>query len=194
MGINRPFWVVDVEGNGAHPPDIVELAMVEIDGLRLTGNVRHWLIRPERPIEPLASNIHGLTDTDVEGAPAIEDVADDLLVWLDDASIVGHNVKVEVDILSRSIPDWRPRAAIDTLKLAKTLRPGLSSYGLDKLGKALGLSDEAAKRTSGSHHSAPYDATLTGLIFIYLLSNLSRANQEAALNGANILARDRTLL
>jgi hypothetical protein len=53
---------------------------------------------------------------DVANAPSFEDIADDVLLWLDDARIVGHNVRVEVDIISRSISGWTPRAAIDPLK------------------------------------------------------------------------------
>jgi hypothetical protein len=34
------FWVVDVEGNGASPPEIIELAMVEIRS-RMVERGRH---------------------------------------------------------------------------------------------------------------------------------------------------------
>jgi DNA polymerase III subunit epsilon len=181
------YWVIDVEGSGSTPPEIVELAMLEVADLKLTGNKRHWLVRPKQPIEASATRIHGLTDDDVVGAPSIEDIAGDMLEWLEDTPIVGHNVRVELDIISRSVPDWTPRAAIDTLKLARTLRPGLPSYGLEKLGTALGYSDEAARRSESRHHSALYDATLTGLIFIDLVSTLPDDRRTAALRDANIL-------
>jgi len=192
---NERYWVIDVEGSGATPPEIVELAMLEITDLKLTENKRHWLVRPKRPIEPSATRIHGLTDDDVIDAPSIEDLADDFLQWLDDTPIIGHNVRIELEIISRSIPDWSPRVAIDTLKLARTLRPGLASYGLEKLGVALGHSDEAAKRSESRHHSALYDATLTGLIFIDLVSSLPDDRRATVLRDANILdPRQSTLL
>ena len=181
------YWVVDVEGNGGTPPEIIELAMVEIADLKLTGKQRHWLVRPERPIQPAVSRIHGLTDADVADAPSIEDITDDVLLWLDQASIVGHNVRVELAIISRSIPDWKPRAAIDTLKLAKALRPGLDSYGLENLGVAFGHSEAAAQSTGRGHHSAIYDATLAALIFIDLLSAVPDARRADVLRDANIL-------
>jgi DNA polymerase III subunit epsilon len=183
------YWVVDVEGNGGTPPEIIELAMVEIADLKLTGNQRHWLIRPERPIQPAASRIHGLTDADVADAPSIEDIADDVLLWLDQAVIVGHNVRVELNIISRSVPDWRPRVAIDTLKLAKALRPGLDSYSLEKLGLAFGRSEEAAQRSGRGHHSARFDATLTALIFIDLVSSVPDARRADVLGDADVLDR-----
>jgi DNA polymerase-3 subunit epsilon len=187
MGIESGrYWVIDVEGNGATPPEIVELAMLEIADLKFTGNKRHWLVRPKHQIEASATRIHGLTDDDLIGAPAIEDIADDVLEWLDDTPIVGHNVRVELEIISRSIPDWSPRAAIDTLKLARLLRPGLPSYGLEKLGASLGHSDEAARLSESRHHSALYDATLTGLIFIDLVSSLPK-DRRTILIDADIL-------
>jgi DNA polymerase-3 subunit epsilon len=179
-------WVIDVEGTGSTPPEIVELAILEIVDLKFTGNKRHWLVRPKQPIAASATRIHGLTDDDVIGAPSIEDIADDVLQWLDVTPVIGHNVRVELEIISRSIPDWSPRAAIDTLKLARLLRPGLPTYGLEKLGASLGHSDEAARLSGSRHHSALYDATLTGLIYIDLVSSLPD-DRRTVLRDADIL-------
>jgi DNA polymerase III epsilon subunit-like protein len=188
MGIdNERFWVIDVEGSGSSPPEIVELAMLQIDRLVLTENKRHWFVRPENGIKPAATRIHGLTDDDVVGSPDIADIADDIITWIEDTPIVGHNVKIEVDILSRSLPDWKPSSAIDTLKLTKILKPGLASYGLANLGIEFGLADEAANRTGAKHHSALYDATLTALLMIHLLSPLPVDERRRAIMEANIL-------
>lgn len=188
MGLDTErLWVVDVEGSGGSPPEIVELAMLQVERFALTQNQRHWFVQPAHGIQPTATRIHGLTDDDVIGAPSIEDIADDVVTWLERAPIVGHNVKIEVEILSRSIPDWAPLAAIDTLKLAKALKPGLASYSLANLGAEFGLAEQAAERTGARHHSALYDATLTGLLLIYLVSPLPSDKRETALRDANIL-------
>jgi DNA polymerase III subunit epsilon len=185
MGIDiERFWVIDVEGSGSSPPEIVELAMLQVDRLVLTENKRHWFVRPEHGIKSAATRIHGLTDDDVVGSP---DIADDIITWIEDTPIVGHNVKIEVDILSRSLPDWKPSSAIDTLKLTKILKPGLASYGLANLGAEFGLADEAANRTGAKHHSALYDATLAALLMIHLLSPLPADERRRALMEANIL-------
>lgn len=187
MGLESQFWVVDVEGNGGQPPEIVELAMVEVAGFRLTGRQRHWLVRPENPIQPSATRIHGLSDDDVADAPSIGDIADDILTWLNDVAVIGHNVRIELDIIARSVEGWSPRSAIDTLKLARTLRPGLQSYGLQNLGQALGLAEEAAKRSGRGHHSAIYDATLAALIFVNLMERVPVADRLSVLNDADLL-------
>jgi DNA polymerase III epsilon subunit-like protein len=189
MDVDKIYWVVDVEGNGAMPPEIVELAMVEVNDFTLTGNSRHWFLRPDQPITPAVTRIHGITNADVANAPSMEDIADDLLLWLGQFPIAGHNVRVELDALSRAIPEWHPRQAIDTLKLAKILRPGLPSYGLEKLGQALGQAQEARRLCGTTHHSALYDATLAGLLFVDLLSSLPVEPRAAALHACDILDR-----
>jgi DNA polymerase III epsilon subunit-like protein len=188
MGIDTErFWVVDVEGSGSSPPEIVELAMLEVANLVLTDNKRHWLVQPERGIQPAATRIHGLTEDDVADAPSMEDIADDVVMWLEAAPIVGHNVKVEVEILKKSLPDWAPSVAIDTLRLSKALKPGLASYSLANLGAEFGLADQAAQRTGAQHHSALYDTTLAALLLVHLLSPLTRDERQTALRDANIL-------
>jgi|SRR5665213_18868 len=184
---NGRFWVVDVEGNGGSPPEIVEMAMIEIADLQLTGKQFHCLIRPTEPIQPAVTRIHGLTDADVAGAPSIDDVADDVLMWLDNSAIVGHNVRIELDIIARSLPDWRPAAAIDTLLLARTLKPGLDSYGLQKLGLVLGHTTQAAQMGSRGPHSALYDAALTALVFLDLIAGITQTRRDGVLRDANIL-------
>lgn len=189
MGLDTDrFWIVDVEGSGGSPPEIVELAMLEVKSLALTNMKRHWFLRPEHGIQPAATRIHGLTDDDVFGSPSMSDIADDVVMWLEGRPIVGHNVKIEVDILSRCLADWIPVSAIDTLKLAKAIRPGLKSYSLANLGVELGLAEGAHALTGAQHHSALFDATLTALLFVHLLLPLPMEERQRALNDADILS------
>ncbi|MDX8469800.1 3'-5' exonuclease [Mesorhizobium sp. VK25A] len=181
------YWVIDVEGNGASPPEIVELAMIELSALVPTGKQFHWLVKPSQPIQPAVTRIHGLTDDDIADAPEIADIADEILTWTQNGRIIGHNVRVELETIQRQIPEWRPVAAIDTLKLARSLKPGLDSYGLEKLGSFFGLIDEAARRTNRKHHSALFDAMLTALIFADLLMPLEQSARVDCLRDADVL-------
>ncbi len=188
MGIKeKNYWVFDVEGNGATPPEIIEIAMVEVMDFKLTGQQRRWLVRPQHPIDPSVTRIHGITDDDIADAPSINDIADEILQLMGDAPIIGHNVRVEVDAIGRAISRWKPKVAIDTLRLAKKIRPDLESYGLEKLGKQFGCSEKAAQLSKGKHHSALYDSILTALIFIDLLTSTPEWKWSDILNSADIL-------
>src|SRR5579872_1314842 len=101
------YAVVDVEGNGQQPPDLVELAIVPIVGGEI-GEARSWLVRPERPIAHFATRIHGLTNQDVASAPAFDEVAEEIGTLLGGPTIVAHNANVDVGVLSRKLPDWKP--------------------------------------------------------------------------------------
>ena len=181
------MWAVDVEGSGTSPPEIVELAIAEMKGLTLTGRSKHWRFKPKKVISPMAARIHGIWDEDVADAPDLEDVVDDVLLWLEDKPIVGHNVKVEVDLLSQAFEGWEPAAAYDTLKIARRLLPAEEKHGLEHLGTKLGLSPRAEKITGRKAHSAPFDAVLSALLLDHMLGNRTEDDRRAILTDADIL-------
>lgn len=180
-------WAVDLEGNGKNPAEIVELAVVELHGLSQTGLRKHWQFKPRNGISPIVSRIHGIWDDDVAMAPDIEDVADDILELIGDDPIIGHNVRVELDLLGAVMPEWKPAGAIDTLKLAKTYLPSQPKHGLEALGLELGLAIAASDLVEGRAHSAPFDAVVTALLFERLLAPLPEPERETAMLNADIL-------
>jgi DNA polymerase III epsilon subunit-like protein len=193
MNWDGDFWVVDVEGNGARPPEMVELALVEVRGLIPTGERRHWLLRPNEPITSMATRIHGIRNEDLAGAPGFEDIAEDVLELIDASVLVGHNVRVELDVIGRALPNWVPAGAIDTLKLAKTVRPGLESYALTALTKAFDLRVESEGDFRKGEHSAPHDALVTAALFRFLMEETPVERRAAALEAANVKAAQKEL-
>ncbi|SDU25155.1 3'-5' exonuclease [Stappia sp. ES.058] len=183
----KAFWAVDVEGNGASPPEIVEIAIVEVRDLEVRSRRMKWLVKPKVPITPQVTRIHGITNDDVARSPDIEDIADDIITWTSESRIIGHNVKVELDAISQAILGWRPAMAIDTLKLARLLLPGRESYSLKKLGTDLSLSSIAARESGKEHHSALFDSILSGLLFCHLLSSLPEDRRQSAIEESDIM-------
>lgn len=186
--MNDRIWAVDVEGSGGTPAEIVELAIVEIWNLRLTGLTRCWRVRPSGCISPFATRIHGIRDCDVENAPAFEEVSDDIHNWIGDGAIAGHNVRVEVGLIGRNLKNWDPAAAYDTLKLARTLMPEAEKHGLQPLGINLELDHAARDATIAAPHSALFDATLCGMILLNLLGRLPSESRAGVLDEIDILS------
>ncbi len=159
---SRRYVVVDVEGNGQSPPDLVEAAAVSIvDGV--IGTPTTWLVRPPRPITWQARRVHGITDADVADAATVEDLRDDLVAQLTGTVIVGHNVGIDLGVLRRSLPGWEPDSTIDTLRLARRLLPELPSHKLGALVDHLGLTGVLAPH--GAAHRAGYDVLATAHVF-----------------------------
>jgi exodeoxyribonuclease X len=159
------YVVVDVEGNGQLPPDLVELAAVSIvDGM--IGEPVSWLFNPDQPITHFARKIHGIADDQVADAPAFADVEADVRKALNASALIAHNAHIDVGVLQRKLGDWECPEVFDTLKLARRLLPGRSSYKLGSLVEEF----ELASDLDGSlqPHRATYDVSVTARLFVLL--------------------------
>jgi DNA polymerase III epsilon subunit-like protein len=155
----RRLAVVDIEGNGQQPPDIVEIAILPVDGMEVRGaEMRTWMIRPKEPITALVTRkVHGITNEDVAHCPPWTAVAADVQETLDGRVLIAHGAHVEYRVLSAHLPGWRPPMVLDTMRLTKHIWPGIQGgYGLGN------LVEHADLDTSGfddqRRHRAGFDA------------------------------------
>nr|WP_239150486.1 3'-5' exonuclease [Streptomyces sp. SID13588] len=161
--------VIDVEGNGSQPPDLVEVALLPItNGTVHADQRREWLIRPPAPIPAHIVRIHGITNESLAGKPAWPEIADEIRGALDGAWIVAHNASVEYNALTRLLPGWQPAGVIDTLRLARKTYPEAGKHGLDPLIEYLHL---PVADIPGQRHRAGYDAHATGLLLLDLAAH-----------------------
>ena len=159
------YVVVDVEGNGAQPPDLVELAAVPIIG-GVIGEPSSWLVRPDTPITHFARKIHGITNDTVADAPVFDAIRSEVLHALTADGLIAHNAQVDVGVLQRKLGEWECPEIFDTLKLARRLVPDAGSYKLGALAEAFTLAKELPDGLSP--HRATYDALVTARLFVRL--------------------------
>jgi DNA polymerase III epsilon subunit-like protein len=186
------YAVVDVEGNGQQPPDLVELAVVPItDGV--IGEPVSWLVKPPRPIKYFATRIHGFTTADVADAPNFEAVADEVRARLNVPALIAHNAHVDVGVLMRHLPKWDVPEVFDTLKLTRRLLPDQPGYKLGMLVQALNLAEGLPDGLAP--HRAAYDALVTARLFVRLaatteghLLTLEALRGESSGNGHDALS------
>ncbi len=159
------FVVVDVEGNGQQPPDMVELAAVPVVG-GVIGEPMNWLVKPDAPIKHFATRIHGLTNKDVADCPLFEDITGNVLAALNADALVAHNAHVDLGVLRRKLTGWESPEVFDTLKLARRLVPGMDSYRLGNLVEAFSLAEGLPEDLTP--HRATYDALVAARLFVLL--------------------------
>jgi DNA polymerase III epsilon subunit-like protein len=105
--------VLDTETTGLDEhAEIVELALIDTAGNPLLDT----LIKPQRPIPPDATDIHGITNADVQHAPDWRDVQPLLLDLIAGRTLVIYNANYDVRLMHQSAR----AAGID--------RPPLHSY------------------------------------------------------------------
>ncbi|MBZ0095280.1 MAG: DNA polymerase III subunit epsilon [Sulfuricella sp.] len=110
---------------------IIEVAAVEMINRRLTGNHFHHYLNPQREIDPGAQQVHGISLEFLQDKPFFRDVAQDFIEFISGAELVIHNAPFDIGFLNSELKlaglepvgKYSPDV-IDTLKMAKDLRPG----------------------------------------------------------------------
>jgi DNA polymerase-3 subunit epsilon len=161
---------LDTETTGLYPAQghrIIEIAAVEAVNRRITNNHFHVYLNPDREIDPAAQEVHGITLEFLQDKPRFKDVADAFLDFIADAELVIHNapfdvgfINAELGKIDRQNLEKTSGNIIDTLKMAKEMRPGQRN-NLDALCRYFGIDN--SKRTL---HGALLDAELLADVYM----------------------------
>ena len=156
---------IDIETTGldSQRDAIIEIAAVRFNGNRVEGE---WskLINPGRPIPGDITQLTGITDDMLRGAPPINAVIQELVDFIGNEPVVGHNVRFDLGFLQKH-NILRLNKVIDTYELAAIALPGNSRYNLGTLGFTLGIPIQ-------NLHRALDDARLTRAVYTSLSQKL----------------------
>ena len=159
---------------------VIEIGCVELFNRKLTGNNKHFYLNPGRESHEEALKVHGITSEFLKDKPQFQAVAEELLVYLQDAEVIIHNAAFDVGFLNKELAlIGRPAlttfvaSVTDTLVMAKEMFPGKRN-SLDALCARLDVDN-----TGRTLHGALLDAELLADVYI----NLTRG-QDALLMDA----------
>ena len=194
---------------------VIEIGCIELVGRKPTGRRFHVYLNPERPIDPGAIAIHGLTDDFLADKPRFSAIASEFADFVRDAELVIHNAAFDVGFLNLELGlakmdavDQLCAGVVDTLRMARELRPGRKN-SLDALCKEFGV-DNSGRQL----HGALLDAELLAEVYLAMtrgqnsleidfsapvveqraqvtarpLLKVLRASEEEALEHARVLA------
>lgn len=181
--------VFDTETTGLSPASgdrMVEIGCVELVNRVETGNSFHAYFNPERPMDPAAQEVHGLSDAFLSNKPLFEEKVEELLDFLGDSPLVAHNARFDFAFLNHElgacgrlhVPESR---MVDTLALARVRHPG-AKHSLDALCTRYGID-----RSHRVKHGALLDAQLLAQIYIELTGG-----RQIGLSLADSLAEERS--
>jgi len=140
---------IDVETTGISPE---KERLIEIGAFRPeTGEIFRTLIYPGRPLPERITELTGITDEMLEGAPEESEAVAALLDFLgEDRILLGHNIAFDHSFLVQAIRRCgyeEPQFfGIDTLKLSRVLCPELPNKKLETMVEHFGLTNERAHR------------------------------------------------
>lgn len=181
--------ILDTETTGLsakHGHRIIEIACIELVNHRLTGRSLHTYINPERPCQPDATRVHGLTDAFLQDKPKFADKVDDILNFVAGATLVIHNASFDLAFLNAELqrlqrPDLDQIGAqvVDTLAMARQAYPG-ERHSLDALCERFDID-----RSGRQLHGALLDAQLLAKVYQRLRTQNIERMLEAKLSASS---------
>ena len=175
--------VLDTETTGIRPEEghrIIEVGAVQILNREITNTEFHKYVQPNRPVGD-SVNIHGITDKFLINKPQFDKISDDLLSFIEGATLIIHNApfdlgfldnELKINGINKKIEDICQ--IIDTLELSKKQRPG-TMHNLDALCRRFGVDTSARTR-----HGALLDAQILAQVYLAMTGGQSILFQESS--------------
>jgi len=161
------YVVFDTETTGLTPSvdEIVQIAAVRVvNGRKIEGEQFETLVDPQRRIPASSTEIHGITDAMVVGAPTIAEVGAQFHRFAQGAVLVAHNAPFDMEFLRRheaAIGARFDHPVLDTVLLSAVVFGQPEPHSLDALSHRLGITiPEDARHTAMGDTIATADAFL----------------------------------
>ena len=163
------YVILATETTGFEPElghKLVEIGAVEMIDRQLTGRHFHHYLNPQRDSDEGALAVHGLTTEFLSDKPLFKTIADDLLEFIDGATVLIHNAAFDTKFINAELaaiqraPMETICAVEDTLHMARQMFPGKRN-NLDALCERLGVSN--AHRVL---HGALLDAEILAEVYL----------------------------
>ena len=145
------YTVVDTETTGLDPQAdrLIEIAAIRVRAGKEVARFE-TLVKPGRKLSKAIVDLTGITDGELTNAPEPQDALQQFMEFLKDDIIVAHNANFDVNFLYDSMQRCGMNPLennfVDTMRLAKCIRPDLSNYKLATLAKAYRIAQPKAHR------------------------------------------------
>ena len=169
--------VVDLETTGLDPAsdEIIAIAIVPIDdGRAQPGRAFYSLVRPATPPVAESIRIHGIRPSDLEAAPALDEILDDVLAALTGRLVVAHAAFIEEGFLGPVLAAWGVQlrgTVADTRLLGRVWLADRDPGTKAPLLQLGALADLLGLPVHREHHALG-DALTTAQVFLALATHL----------------------
>lgn len=156
------YVVMDFETTGLRECDsrIIQAAVYKYRDYMKTDEMVTY-VDPGEPIPENITELTGIGNEDVQGAPSIDEALPKLIEFIKDEIIIGHNIAFDLRFLVHNAEQCGIHLPyieyIDTLKLSRRYIEGAENYKLETLKEHLGI--------IASSHSADEDCYVCGEVY-----------------------------
>ena len=136
------YIVLDTETTGLdfYYDDIIEIGLLKVKNGVVIDKF-HSLINPKHKIPEFVTDLTGITNEMLACAPCFAEIEKDLLQFISQSIIVGHNTYFDMNFLANNLSVDLFNDYIDTLQFCKKLYPELKHHRLVDMVNYLHLSN-----------------------------------------------------
>lgn len=137
IGMIKQYVALDLETSGLNPSQdrIIEIGMAKVEDGRITDQYA-VLVDPQIVLEAKITELTGITQEMLAGQPVIEEIIEEVLAFIGEYPILGHNITFDYSFLKKAAVNRRlcfEKQGIDTLRLARRLLPDAAHKNLSYL-------------------------------------------------------------
>ena len=131
------YIALDLETTGLEPKKekITEIAALKVEHGQITGRFV-TLVNPKRPLTERVVELTGITDDMLKDAPVIEDIIGEVLEFIGNLPLLGHNIRFDYSFLKQAAVNQKMEfecEAVDTLKVCRKLMPEQEKKNLQEM-------------------------------------------------------------
>ncbi|WP_290702099.1 3'-5' exonuclease [Amphritea sp.] len=134
-----PMVAMDFETTGLSSADseIVSIGLVPFDLKRIyCGESRHWIVKPEQDMTEDSIVIHGITHSNVDAAPPLANILDQVLDAIEGKLVVVHYRYIEREFFNKAVLGLLQEPLlfplIDTMEIESDILKGRQGF-FDKI-------------------------------------------------------------
>ncbi len=171
LGFDDEFVVFDIETTGLSTSGdaVTEIGAVLVSHGEVTETFSEY-VDPERHIPENITELTGISDETVAGAPKIDEVLTRFLEFCGGRPLVAHNANFDTGFLRAAASKYHipfENSYIDTLAMSRYVNTELTRHTLDTVAAFYGLD-------KFDHHRAFEDAKVCAFIFLKMAERISK--------------------
>lgn len=163
------YCVLDTETTGlsAYYDEIIEIGILKVRNNEIVDRYDQ-LIKPSAEVDVFITALTGITNEMLEGKPYINEIKTDVLSFIGDDIILGHNTSFDMRFLNEGFKEQLANQYMDTMQFARKLYPELKHHRLSDVTDYLGLHN--------NEHRALSDCITTKELYDALKASMAEKN------------------
>ena len=165
------YCVLDTETTGLSSfyDEIIEIAILKVRGGKIVDTYSQ-LIKPSRNINSFITELTGISNEMVAGMPGIKCVEKDILKFIGDDILLGHNTSFDINFINKAFNDSLKNHYMDTMQFCRKLYPSLKHHRLSDMAEILHLTN--------NEHRALSDCITTQELYESLKDTMKKKNLQ----------------